>query len=290
MKNKFDSSLLVETDWLESNLENPNIRIFDCTVWLNPHPKKIYTIVSGKKDYDEGHIPNSDFLNLEDISLKNTPYPFMMPDIKTFDKVMSLKGVGPDTHVILYSRANIQWATRVWWMLKSMGFNNASILNGGFDRWKHQNKNISTTPITYQENKFISIPQNGLFCTKEEVLNSLTNNNISIINALRSTLHDGSEKVDYGRLGHIKNSINIPSLEMVDPDTNLYKSLEDLKIIFNNYNVLSKEKVIAYCGGGIAATNIAFVLTALGFNNITVYDASLSEWAKNNNLPMSVDE
>ena len=134
------------------------------------------------------------------------------------------------------------------------------------------------------------IPQNGLFCTKEEVLNSLTNNNISIINALRSTLHDGSEKVDYGRLGHIKNSINIPSLEMVDPDTNLYKSLEDLKIIFKNYNVLSKEKVIAYCGGGIAATNIAFVLTALGFNNITVYDASLSEWAKNNNLPMSVDE
>jgi len=290
MKNKFDSSLLVETDWLESNLENPNIRIFDCTVWLKPHPKKIYTIVSGKKDYDEGHIPNSDFLNLEDISLKNTPYPFMMPDIKTFDKVMSLKGVGPDTHVILYSRANIQWATRVWWMLKSMGFNNASILNGGYDRWKNQNKNISTTPITYQENKFISIPQNGLFCTKEEVLNSLTNNNISIINALRSTLHDGSEKVDYGRLGHIKNSINIPSLEMVDPDTNLYKSLEDLKIIFKNYNVLSKEKVIAYCGGGIAATNIAFVLTALGFNNITVYDASLSEWAKNNNLPMSVDE
>ena len=290
MKNKFDSSLLVETDWLESNLENPNIRIFDCTVWLNPHPKKIYTIVSGKKDYDEGHIPNSDFLNLEDISLKNTPYPFMMPDIKTFDKVMSLKGVGPDTHVILYSRANIQWATRVWWMLKSMGFNNASILNGGFDRWNNQNKNISTTPVTYQENKFISIPQNGLFCTKEEVLNSLTNNNISIINALRSTLHDGSEKVDYGRLGHIKNSINIPSLEMVDPDTNLYKSLEDLKIIFKNYNVLSKEKVITYCGGGIAATNIAFVLTALGFNNITVYDVSLSEWAKNNNLPMSVDE
>ena len=289
MKNKFDSSLLVETDWLESNLKNPHIRVFDCTVWLNPHPNKIYTIVSGKKDYNEGHIPNSDFLDLEDISLKNTPYPFMMSDNKTFDKIMSLKGIGPDTHVILYSRVNIQWATRVWWMLKSMGFNNASILNGGFDRWKQENKKISTDSVTYPKNTFISIPQNGLFCTKEEVINSLTNNNISIINALRSTLHDGSEKVDYGRLGHIKNSINIPSLEMVDPDTNLYKSLKDLKKIFKNHNVLSKEKVIAYCGGGIAATNIAFVLTALGFNNITVYDASLSEWAKNNNLPMSVD-
>ena len=289
MKNKFDSSLLVETDWLENNLNDPNIRIFDCTVWLNPHPKKIYTIVSGKKDYNEGHIPNSDFLDLEELSLKDTPYPFMMPDNKIFDKIMSLKGIGPGTHVILYSRVNIQWATRVWWMLRSMGFNNASILNGGFDRWNKENKKISKEPINYPKNNFKSIPQNGLFCTKEEVINSLTDNNVSIINALRSTLHDGSEKVDYGRLGHIKNSINIPSLEMVDSNTNLYKSLDDLKIIFEKHNVLNKEKVIAYCGGGIAATNIAFVLTALGFENITVYDASLSEWAKNNNLPMSID-
>ena len=67
MKNKFDSSLLVETDWLESNLNDPNIRIFDCTVWLNSHPKKIYTIESGKKDYNKGHIPNSDFLDLEEL-------------------------------------------------------------------------------------------------------------------------------------------------------------------------------------------------------------------------------
>ena len=162
-------------------------------------------------------------------------------------------------------------------------------LNGGFDRWKEENKKISKDPINYPKNNFKSIPQNGLFCTKEEVINSLTDNNVSIINALRSTLHDGSEKVDYGRLGHIKNSINIPSLEMVDSNTNLYKSLDDLKIIFKKHNVLNKEKVIAYCGGGIAATNIAFVLTALGFENITVYDASLSEWAKNNNLPMSID-
>jgi len=274
---------------LESNLNDPNIRIFDCTVWLNSHPKKIYTIESGKKDYNKGHIPNSDFLDLEELSLKDTPYPFMMPDYKIFDKIMSLKGIGPGTHVILYSRVNIQWATRVWWMLRSMGFNSASILNGGFDRWKEENKKISKDPINYPKNNFKSIPQNGLFCTKEEVINSLTDNNVSIINALRSTLHDGSEKVDYGRLGHIKNSINIPSLEMVDSNTNLYKSLDDLKIIFKKHNVLNKEKVIAYCGGGIAATNIAFVLTALGFENITVYDASLSEWAKNNNLPMSID-
>ena len=60
------------------------------------------------------------------------------------------------------------------------------------------------------------------------------------------------------------------------------------KKIFDEYDVLNKEKVITYCGGGIAATNVAFGLTILGYNNIRVYDASLNEWSKNNNLPLTI--
>ena len=50
----------------------------------------------------------------------------MMQSVKALDKFKSLKGVGSDTHVILYSRENIQWATRVWWMLRSVNFFNVS--------------------------------------------------------------------------------------------------------------------------------------------------------------------
>ena len=289
MNKGFDKSMLVETDWLNENYEKENIRIFDCTVWLNPHPTKIYTIESGKKDYDEEHIPNSDFLDLNEISQKNTPYPFMMPDTEIFDDVMSSKGVGNNTHVILYSRVNIQWATRVWWMLMSMGFNNVSVLNGGFDRWKNEERTTSIDKVNYPSNNFKSNPKEGYFCSKEEVKKYLNSKNVTTINALRNTLHNGSESVNYGRPGHIKNSINIPSLDMVNNETKLYKPLHELEKIFSKYEVLQKEKVIAYCGGGIAATNIAFVLIALGYKNVSVYDASLSEWAKINNLPMSVD-
>ena len=72
----------------------------------------------------------------------------------------------------------------------------------------------------------------------------LTDNNISVINALRSTLHDGSESVDYGRPGHITNSINIPSLDMIDNETKLYKPLDELEKIFSKYEVLNKQKVM----------------------------------------------
>ena len=49
---------------------------------------------------------------------------------------------------------------------------------------------------------------------------------------------------------------------------------------------INKDKVITYCGGGIAATNIAFAITITGFKDITVYDASLNEWAKDKRLPL----
>jgi thiosulfate/3-mercaptopyruvate sulfurtransferase len=48
----------------------------------------------------------------------------------------------------------------------------------------------------------------------------------------------------------------------------------------------SAEQVITYCGGGIAASNDAFILTLLGYENVAVYDASMSEWASDPSLPM----
>ena len=63
--------LLISCDWLEKNLSSPNLRIFDCTVWLKPQHNKIYKIFSGKPDYDKEHIPNSDFLDVLELSDKN---------------------------------------------------------------------------------------------------------------------------------------------------------------------------------------------------------------------------
>ena len=78
-KNKYP--LLVSCDWLEKNLNCPNLRIFDCTVWLKPQHNKIYKIISGKPDYEKEHIPNSDFLDVLELSDKNSKYDFMMQDL-----------------------------------------------------------------------------------------------------------------------------------------------------------------------------------------------------------------
>ena len=71
-------------------------------------------------------------------------------------------------------------------------------------------------------------------------------------------------------------------------NTYLYKKTKELKKIFKEYNLFEKDKVITYCGGGIAATNLAFAITMTGFKNITVYDASLNEWAIDKRLPLEI--
>ena len=47
---------IVECDWLEAQLDNPSIRIFDCTTYLHftdDHPKKPYEVKSGLTEYQK---------------------------------------------------------------------------------------------------------------------------------------------------------------------------------------------------------------------------------------------
>ena len=87
----------------------------------------------------------------------------------------------------------------------------------------------------------------------------------------------------YGRLGHIKGSINVAAVNGVN-GLNEFKSADELRVQFAD--ALAKPRVITYCGGGIAASSTTMLLTMLGHNNVQLYDASLSEWAPDPTLPM----
>ncbi len=75
----------------------------------------------------------------------------------------------------------------------------------------------------------------------------------------------------------------LAAVQTVDAN-NIYKDAAELRRQFAP--ALSKPAVIAYCGGGIAATADALVLAMLGYDKVKVYDASLSEWAGDPALPM----
>ena len=104
-------------------------------------------------------------------------------------------------------------------------------------------------------------------------------------NALRPQQHTSTGGVYYGRRSHIKGSVNLAAMTTAD-ENNAYKRAEDLRRLFAE--PLSKSAVITDYGGGIAATADTLVLPMLGHNNVRLYDASLSEWARDPALPMQM--
>ena len=81
--------------------------------------------------------------------------------------------------------------------------------------------------------------------------------------------------------------MNVPAGSLVDPVTNAYRSLDELRARFEAVGA-TKPPVITYCGGGIAASSDAFILTLLGVDQVAVYDGSMSEWAADPSLPLEV--
>lgn len=101
-----DPKSLVQTDWLEAHLGDPHMRIFDCTTYLKPAEPGSdmpYLVVSGKTDYDAGHIPGAGFLDIQgSLSDNTTKLWFTMPSADHFAAAMSRYGVGDGTRAVLY--------------------------------------------------------------------------------------------------------------------------------------------------------------------------------------------
>jgi len=278
---------IAETDWLAQRLDDPSIRVLDCTQHLIPRPGNVYNdIKSGEEDFEKGHIPGAGFIDIDrDISDRSNPrLHFMLPEPEHFAQTMGRFGVGDATQVILYSTANHWWATRVWWMLRVFGHDRAAVLNGGFQKWTREGRTTQTGAASVRPRaSFTPRYRPNLVAGKSDVLGAIDAGGVCTLNALRPEQHAGSGGVTYGRRGHIKGSINVPAMSAVDKD-NVFKSADELRRLFAE--ALAKPRVITYCGGGIAASSATMILTALGHENVQLYDASLAEWAADASLPM----
>jgi thiosulfate/3-mercaptopyruvate sulfurtransferase len=285
------ADMLVETDWLGTHLEDPGIRVLECTVYL--HPADVpggYRVESGRQRWAQGHIPGAGFVDLhEELSDRSSPLRFTMPGAAQFAEAMSRHGVGDGVRVVLYDRFVNMWAARVWWMLRAFGFDAAAVLDGGWKKWTREGRAVATDDGARAPRAFTAHPRPALIADKTAVLAALGDDRACVLNALTAEQHRGGG-VSYGRPGRIAGSGNVPARDLVDPETHAYLPVDVLREKFAAAGALDAGRVITYCGGGIAASSDAFALTLLGREDVAVYDASLSEWANDPSLPMETGE
>ncbi|MCF6196498.1 MAG: sulfurtransferase [Emcibacter sp.] len=288
------AEFLVETDWLAANLNETNLRIFDCGARPAPNPdelqRKKYPLKpkSGRALFEKKHIPGANHIDVPgDLSDENSELPLMMPPVKQMAAALAAAGISDNSHVVLYSSTSPMWATRVWWMLRAVGFENTSILNGGIAKWVAEDRPVSDVVSPYAPGKFTAGQNNKLLVDKKYVHKAIDNSDITLIHALTPSVYDGSnDSLVFGRRGRIPGSINIPSELLYDQDTGVYLPHPALRTVFEKAGCCTNNEIIIYCGGGINATLDAFALMLIGYENISVYDGSMCEWGNDHSLPI----
>jgi len=281
------SAALMSTEELARRLGAPGLRLFDCTTYLKPRPEGGYAAESGRANYDQGHIPGAAFLDLGgELSLAHPKFRFTLPPLGELTKAFAAKGIGHGSFVVLYSHATPTWATRVWWMLRAVGFDEAAILDGGLDKWKAENRPLATEATTYAPATLTLRGRPEIFVGKDEVKAAIGKPDTLTLNALSHDQHKGTGGVVYGRAGRIAGSSCVPAASLFGADKTL-KPIGELRAAFEGVGAAPDKRLLVYCGGGIAASLDAFVLTALlGHKNVAVYDNSMQEWSNDPSLPM----
>jgi thiosulfate/3-mercaptopyruvate sulfurtransferase len=179
------------------------------------------------------------------------------------------------------------WATRFWWMLTSLGFENAAVLDGGLDKWKLEGRPLETGPAKgYMPATFTAKPKSGFFVDKHETLAATSEQGTVVVNALGPQFHKGLEPSRYGRPGRVPGSCNVSAATLLDPQTKAFVPLAEAEAKFKARGITKDKRVVAYCGGGISATVDLFLLHQLGYDNLTLYDGSMGEWATDTSLPI----
>ena len=172
-------------------------------------------------------------------------------------------------------------------MLRAIGFDNASVLDGGGDKWVQDGKPVSTEPCGYPVGSLTASARPGLFVGKDAVASAIDDGAVCTINALSADLHRG-ESARYGRPGRIPGSVNLPAAGFQNPTDKTFLPAREVAATLRSAGADKAERSIVYCGGGIAATLDAFLMVQLGYENVAVYDASMSEWARDSALPVEV--
>jgi len=261
-----DGGVLVETQWLADNLNNVKI------VFVDNWP-------SAKESYEKKHIPGSVYMGIGALMGTISPNP---PDKAQFEGMMNRLGINNKDHVVLYGAdGESVFTLGAFWLMEYFGHKNVSYLNGGLAKWNKEN-HASESGMKKADagNYKVGSTDESIRIVADDVLKNLNKANVALVDARGTGEFNGEINNDKNkRVGHLQGALDIDSKNNFNADGTL-KSAADLKALYESKGVTKDKEVIAYCQGGIKASNAYFVLRhILGYKNVKVYVGSWGEWS-----------
>ena len=271
------SEFLVDTKWVQENLNNPNVRLIEVSV--NPG------------QFERGHIPGA--VNFKwHTDLVDT----VRRDIvekSNFETKLRQAGINKDTTIVLYGDNNNWFAAWGAWVFDVYGVKNVKLLDGGRTKWEADKLPLSARSSTY---KVGNITVNGvnpkLRARLVDVINASNKNTASLVDIRSADEYNGKVFAPNGvqelsiRAGHIPNAVNVPWSQAVAAD-GTFKSKEELRKIYANVGIDGKKPIITYCRIGERSSHTWFALSKILGYEVKNYDGSWTEYGNTVGLPIT---
>jgi len=269
---------LVETEWLEENLDDPAIRVIE--------------VDEDTTAYEKGHIPGAVGWNWS--ADLHAPIGRDYIDQGGLSRLLQQAGVGAQTTVVLYGGNNNWFAAYAYWLLRYLGFGNVKLLNGGRKKWELESRSLSMDVPSHATTELrVSGPINdGIRAFRDEVLARVKDGGAFV--DVRSPEEYRGEKLAPDHLpqeqaqvpGHIPGAANIPWAKAARED-GTFKSADELKALYQAEGITGGQSVIAYCRIGERSSHTWFALTELlGYDGIKNYDGSWTEYGSLVGVPV----
>ena len=274
---------IVETDWLASHLDAPDLVILDGS-WHLPTSGR-----DARTEYLAEHIPGALFFDIDDLADEKSPLPHMLPPTVKFASRMKKMGIGDGKRIVVYDSYGLFSAARVWWTFRAMGHQDVAVLNGGLKKWKSEGRPLEDgAPVARSSRHFTPLQNSELLRDLDDMKGYVAKGNMQIVDARPAGRFEGKDPEPRPglRQGHIPGSKNVPSGSIVNADGTL-KSKAELEKIFAAAGIDPSEPVVTTCGSGVTASMLALSLAVLGQTNAAVYDGSWAEWGKDEGLPIA---
>jgi thiosulfate/3-mercaptopyruvate sulfurtransferase len=264
---------LVSTDWLEGQLSASDLTILDAT-WFLPADAR-----DPRAEYEAEHIPGAVFLDLDDVSDPDSPFPHMLPAEPRLASRMRALGVGDGTRIVVYDNSPLHTSARIWWMLKRFGARHVAIVDGGLSKWKAEGRPLEAGAPPVRPGHFTpSLNRRGV-ADKADMLGLVGSGSTEIVDARGAPRFTGQEPEPRAGLarGHIPGSKNLPQGRLFEAD-NRFKRGDALRTAFEEAGVDLSKPMVTTCGSGVTAAVLLFGAHLLGKADVALYDGSWSEW------------
>jgi thiosulfate/3-mercaptopyruvate sulfurtransferase len=272
--------VLVSTQWVSDNIDNPNVRI-----------------VESDEDvllYNTGHISNAVKIDWERDLQDSLIRDYINKE--RFEELMGEKGISNNTKVVFYGDKSNWWACYAFWTFTLYGHENCAVMNGGRQKWIEEGRELTREVPEFPRGDYAvkKINEEAIRVFRDDVMKHIGSGNplIDVRSPDEYTgrlLHmENYPQEGALRGGHIPGANNVPWAMAANPD-GTFKSADELKDIYmREVSLKPEDDVIVYCRIGERSSHTWFVLTyLLGFNKVRNYDGSWTEWGNMVRAPIA---